>query len=316
VDRAEAAGVWHLREFQSKEVLGEKAEFKAERLEDRWIFSRFHRVAQQVNEALAEYRFDQAADAVYHFFWDEFCDWYIEIVKLRLTAGQRSSEAEKDVSRTAFMNVVVIFEASLRLLSPFMPFLTEELWQVLHDGRPVKASVALAQYPAGEKRFDDAAERDMAVLQEFVTTVRELRASAGVPPKESVPVNLYGAREINRIARENGDVIRRLGNIGRITEMAAAQGAMKGWARSTPNFDAEIVYEKKVDAEAERERIKKELESMEKERLNTIAQLQNERFLGKAPAQIVEGYRKRKVELDVLIAKAQQALERLDGRGA
>ena len=316
VDRAEAAGVWHLREFQSKEVLGEKAEFKAERLEDRWIWSRFNRVAQQVNAALREYRFDQAADAVYHFFWDEFCDWYIEIVKLRLTAGQRSSDAEKETSRTAFMNLVVIFEGSLRMLSPFMPFLTEELWQVLHDGRPVKASVALARYPSGESAtFDEKAESEMDALKQFIFTVRELRASGDVPPKEIVPVFMSGKETARNVVLQNKDVVKKLANLGEIT-IVSGERARHGLSRSTAMFDVALEYAKKVDAEAERERLNKELERMERERSNAISQLEDKRFLGRAPAEIVEGRKRRKAELDVLIEKTRQALESLTGQPA
>src|ERR1051326_8038322 len=314
VDRAEAAAVWHLREFQSKEVLGEKAEFRAERLEDRWIWSRFNRVAQQVNETLREYRFDQAADAVYHFFWDEFCDWYIEIVKLRLTAGQRSSDAEKEASRTAFMNLVVIFEASLRMLSPFMPFLTEELWQVLHDGRPVKASVALAVYPRGDAAaFDERAESEMEALKQFIVSVRELRASGEIPPKVVVPAFLSGKETAQRVVTQNKDVVQKLANLGEIT-MVSDERARHGLSRSTAMFDVALDFAKKVDAEAERERLNKELERMERERSNAMSQLEDKRFLGRAPAEIVEGRKRRKAELDVLIEKTRQALNQLNGQ--
>src|SRR5205823_14218461 len=135
-------------------------EFHPKTLADGWILSRFNCVAQQVDDSLSAYRFHDAASQVYQFFWGEFCDLYIEIVKPRLTAGMRSTDAEKAASRAAFNNLVTVFEASLRLLSPFMPFLTEELWHALYDSRPPQRSIALAAYPQGTRQNqDDDAEQ-------------------------------------------------------------------------------------------------------------------------------------------------------------
>ena len=114
----------------------------AQALEDRWILSRFHRTAREVNEALAAYRFDEAAHRVYTFFWGDFCDWYIELSKLRLNAE------EPEVAQAALAVLTTLFDGALRLLSPFMPFITDELWHALYGGKPPLRSIALAAFPA------------------------------------------------------------------------------------------------------------------------------------------------------------------------
>ena len=144
VDRAQESGLWSLAEFSAAQSAdGAKGirGFKAETLEDRWILSRFNRVAQEIHDALETYRFHEAAHVVYHFFWGEYCDWYLELIKPRLAADDR------DQARAAYENLISIFEGALRLLSPFMPFITEELWHAVYDGQPPAKSIALAAYP-------------------------------------------------------------------------------------------------------------------------------------------------------------------------
>src|SRR5438874_8280579 len=225
----------------------------------------------------------------------------------------RSTDAEKAASRAAYNNLVTVFEASLRLLSPFMPFLTEELWHALYDNRPPQRSIALAAYPQPQAgATDERAEREMEILQAFVTTVRELRSKAGVPPKEAIVVRVHAsAAETSGILRATASVAKKLANISDIEEKPAALQP-SGWHRSTTDFDVQIVYERKVDPAAERERLAKELARLQSERANIAEQLANQRFISKAPANVVEHSRKRAAELVSLIAKAEHALKELE----
>jgi len=313
VERAEAAKVWRLSDFQNRSVRGlatlERNALKT--LEDRWIVSRLNQVAQNLNAALEGYRFHDAANEIYQFFWGEFCDWYIEIAKLRLTAGAESSEAEKAETRAAFENLLAVFETSLRLLSPFMPFLTEELWHALYDDKPPKKSIALAAYPKSEPvLLDEAAETEMAILQDLIVNIRNLRPELKVEPRQRVPVRIFAASEVQKSFERNRTVIEKLANVESI-EFTNESLAKAPAARSTARFDVTVVYEKKVDVAAERERLRKELARLENERSNAERQLGNQGFLSKAPANVVEGLRKRKAELDVLIKKTRQALDEL-----
>src|SRR4029077_17204240 len=115
--------------------------FPATSLEDRWVLSRFNRVAANVNDALATYRFHEAANSIYDFFWGEFCDWYLELIKPRLNFDDGS---DKSTAKIACENLVNLFDASLRLLHPVMPFITEVIWQAMYECMPVQKSIALA----------------------------------------------------------------------------------------------------------------------------------------------------------------------------
>ncbi len=161
------------------------SEFQVQTLEDRWILSRFNRAALDVNESLRTYRFDEAANRIYDFFWGEFCDWYLELIKPRLNFEEG---ADTSVARVACANLVNLFDASLRLLHPVMPFITEEIWHAMYDSAPPLKSIALAAYPAAdEKQIDLGSETDMAILQDLIVSVRNLRAELKVEPKVRGP---------------------------------------------------------------------------------------------------------------------------------
>jgi valyl-tRNA synthetase len=331
VDRAEQAGVWKQQEFLKRLEAGLRpalagslrlrsgqaptiphaglAGFEASTLEDHWILSRFHRVNKDVNDAWQTYRFHEAANRIYDFFWGDFCDWYIELVKPRLTPENGGEKASAGV---ACGNLVSLFDASLRLLHPVMPFITEEIWHAVYDGKPPLKSIALAAYPqADEKQFDLAAETSMAIVQDLIVSVRNLRAELKVEQKQKVPIQVYTQdAEIKSLLDQNRGAIERLANVESLTFVQNSLGSLPG-ARSTARFDVHVIYEKKIDLGAERERLKKELEQIEKEIANGQRQLSNEQFLVKAPAKVVDGMKKRAQELAVLQEKTKSKLEEL-----
>ena len=170
-------------------------------LEDRWILSRFNRVAGEVSAALREYRFHEAAHVVYHFFWGEYCDWYVELLKPRLLSRDREE------ARAAFANVVRIFEGALRLLAPFMPFITEEIWNAIYDGKPPLKSIALAAYPRPTSATGLRCRPDMAILQDLIVSVRNIRAELKVAAKRKLPIEIFAttsdaARSSQHVAME------------------------------------------------------------------------------------------------------------------
>jgi valyl-tRNA synthetase len=285
------------------------SEFHTSTLEDRWILSRFNRVALEVNDALQLYRFDDAANRIYEFFWGDFCDWYIELSKPRLLG-----DVEKLVRNTC-INLVNLFEASLRLLHPVMPFITEELWYAIYDGKPPLKSIALAAFPQVEKsQIDLAAETEMAILQDLIVGVRNLRAELKVEQKAKVPIRVFTEdATIRSLIEQNRGAVERLANVEEITFAESSLAKLAG-ARSTARFDVHVTYERKIDVAAECERLKKELGKIEKEFANNQKQLGNERFLAKAPANVVEGLRKRAAELIVLRDKTKSKLDELGCR--
>jgi valyl-tRNA synthetase len=274
-------------------------------IEARWIVARLSAVAGDTNVALGEYRFHEAANLVYQFFWGDFCDWYLEIVKLRLDF---SDGADRAGAKAALMTLLQTFEAALRLLSPFMPFLTEELWHALYEGEPPAKSIALTRYPQGAAHADDVAEAEFALLQELIVAVRALRKDIGVEEKLAVPIRIRSTRNGTAFGAY-AEIIQRL---ARVTEISAVETMAEGAGmRSTPNFDVQVIYEKKIDAAAERERLTKELAKQEKALASAEKQLGNAAFLAKAPAHIVEGLKKQEAETRVLIEKTRRALEEL-----
>jgi valyl-tRNA synthetase len=276
-------------------------------LETRWIVSRLNVTAGDVNAALAEYRFHEAANLVYSFFWGDLCDWYLEVVKLRLDF---SESADKEATRAALVTLLGVFEAALRMLSPFMPFLTEELWHAFYDDAPPKKSIALASYPTLDaSAVSQAAETDMVAIQDLIVQVRGIRKDAGVEEKAFVPVVIRSGAGVRAVIEGNPAILERLARVSTITFVDAIPEG--GNTRSTSTFDVAVVYEKLVDVAVETARLSKDLAQYEKEMTNAERQLGNEGFLAKAPAHVVDGIRKRHGELEILIAKARAALDGL-----
>ncbi|MGA9797934.1 MAG: valine--tRNA ligase [Terriglobales bacterium] len=312
MDRAQQAGVWKQQEFLKRLGSG-LAGFQPITLEDRWILSRFHRVTKDVNDAWQTYRFHEAANRIYDFFWGDFCDWYIELVKPRLAP---EDGVEKSSAGVACGNLVSLFEASLRLLHPVMPFITEEIWHSIYEGQPPLKSIALATYPqADEKQIDLSAETSMAIVQDLIVSVRNLRAELKVEQKQKVPIQVFTQdAEIRSLLEQNRGAVERLANVEGITFVEQPLSKLPG-ARSSARFDVHVIYEKKIDVAAERQRLTKELEQIEKEMANSRRQLSNQQFLAKAPAKVVEGMRNRLSELEILQEKVRNRSNELERTG-
>ncbi len=310
--RAFANKIWNAARFmfmnldrvEGASLTGGAKPEQLSKLENRWIYSRFHRVAGHVNQSLADYRFDEAANTIYKFFWGEFCDWYLEIIKPALSGVPEEA-------RNAVTFLGDLFEGSLRLLSPFMPFITEEVWHAMYDGKPPAKSIALAAYPEPESRWlNDQAEEQMMVLQDLIEKVRNMRAEMKVEPKVKTPVKIHAAADVSRLVTESRGMVERLASVDGIEFVNESLAQMPG-ARSTPRFEVALVYEQKVDVAAERERLSKELTKLENELANADRQLGNQQFLAKAPPQVVEGIRRRQGELHTLIEKGKTGLTNL-----
>jgi len=288
-------------------------------LEERWIVAELNATAGKVNQSLEEYRFDEAASIIYQFFWGSFCDWYLEIVKLRLDFSETADRAT--TTRASLTMLVQVFEAAVRLLSPIMPFISEELWHAVYDGDPPKKSIALASYPAQNYQSDISDQRAqyrMWLLQDLIGVAREERKNRDIPEKESVPMIIISSSiqefgtDSNELVKQNSDIIRRLAKISTITfadRRDTASGDLN-W-RSVGFTEIALVHNKQIDVAAERERLKKEIAQHEKNIANADRQLGNAGFLEKAPAHIVEGLKKQRDEAKRLLDKARGDLDAL-----
>jgi valyl-tRNA synthetase len=285
-------------------------------LEARWIVAELHATAAKVNEALENYRYDEAASIVYQFFWGSFCDWYLEIVKLRLdfegsqvvngTEGQILRDLKG--TRAALATLVSVFEAALRLLSPFMPFITEELWHAVYDGNPPAKSIALTIYPNSRETSDRhvTAIEEMTFMQNLITEIRGLRKEIGVEEKTIVPIEVRADAVSRKTAEGNRDIVERL---ARVSGVRFVEQITTGLSKhSTAAFDVGVLYERTIDVPAERERLTKDIAKYEKGLAAAERQLGNEAFLAKAPAHVVEGLKKQESETRLLLEKAKAAL--------
>ncbi len=287
-------------------------------LEDRWIVAEFHSTSAKVNESLKDYRFDEAANFIYQFFWGDFCDWYLETVKLRLDFSESTDKEEK----SATLNLLVsIFEATLRLLSPFMPFLAEELWHAVYDGSPPAKSIALMPYPmltatqfaeVDGRAWDDGTRAHMSFLQDLIGGVRNRRKEIGSPEKEPVAIRIHADPNAKSAFDGSSRVIEKLARVSSITYSDTELNGLGIFRDLGNHYQCEVVYEAHIDVAAERERLTKEIAKYEKGLISAERQLGNESFLAKAPAKVVEGLKKQEAETRLLLEKTRAALENLN----
>ncbi|MGD0500703.1 MAG: valine--tRNA ligase [Bryobacteraceae bacterium] len=270
-------------------------------IEDRWIFSRLNGVAGQVDNAISQYRYHEAAQTLWRFFWHEFCDWYVELKKLRF---EENSGLNAD-----WRNMLAAFETALRLLHPVMPFLTEELWQRLAKGqtnRPL--SIALARFPQYRAELaDDDAEREVGVLQEIVGMARTLRAENQLDPKQELEGALYARGEALDAARRNAAAIRKLARVKLRFHAGAAPGGGAAM-RSTAQFDLSLEVPR-AQRDAQRKRLERDRDQIAKNIANSNRQLSDDVFLGKAPPAVVEGLRRKLADYEEQWRKIGSALE-------
>ena len=307
-------------------------------LETRWILSRLSTTAADVNRSLADYRFDEAASFVYRFFWGDLCDWYLEVIKLRLNFDSTSTDSTTkdvvilnaakdpdaaDITQTdkglsasnqaalgSLQAFIHVFDAALRLLSPFMPFITEEIWHALYGDLIRAQSIALTRFPQAEDfPLEPESVLAMEAMQELVVTVRGLRKEMSVPEKEAASIRIFASAKNGVLAQENSDMLAKLARVNGVEVLPAALTG-EG-TRSTANFDVEVIYARTIDVPAERERLTKDLAKYEKGIAAADRQLTNDAFTAKAPAHIVEGLRKQSTETRMLYEKTKAALEAL-----
>ncbi len=275
-------------------------------LVDRWIFSRLGKAIAQNNEALANYRFHEAAQSVYHFFWGDFCDWYIEWVKPRLQ--------DKNLARAtaAWRNLFAVFERALRLLHPFMPFLTEELWQTLPQ-RAGSRSIALDKFPeAASNRIDPIAEKDLSLLQRVITWVRVGRADNKIDAKKKIAAELSSQDvAVRQLVEVNLEPIQRLAVLSSLV-VTSDRLTGTGYFHNAREFDVHIPFAEIVNPQAEMARLKKDREGLQKAIASKEAQLGNETFRSRAPEMIIKGLEATLAEQRTELKKLQDRLAQLE----
>jgi valyl-tRNA synthetase len=263
-----------------------------------------------VQEALTTYRFDVAADRLYHFFWHEYADWYIEMVKQHLQADG----AERETARAV---LVEVHDRVLRLLHPIIPFVTEELWQHLPRRAEDGQTITLAAFPAVRADWVDAGvEAEIGLLQNVVTTIRTARAERTVKPSERISATIEGASpEQTRILVEQKGYVLALAGLTSLEfggAPAGADDALETVTRVCGDLRVHILMPK-ADRGAEIEKLRKKLVETEREITGIDAKLANENFLSRAPAKLVEDTRARREALEVQVGKIRHTLAEMGG---
>jgi valyl-tRNA synthetase len=279
---------------------------------DGWLFARLASTIEMVNEGLKNYRFHEAAQGVYQFFWGDFCDWYIEWVKPELL------NADRERAIAAWRNLFSAFDAALRLLHPFMPFLTEELWHRMPQRAGVK-SIALESFPKARADWKNPrALEQFSLVQEVIVALRNIRAEMkGLDSKKTIAAEFSSSDERARQTVEsNRNGILRLAALSRLQVGSERLPQSGGAVRSTALFDVRIAYvAETIDVAAETARLRKEIEGLEKAIAAKERQLGDATFRSRAPEKIVRGLEVTLAEQQIELQKLRSRLEELN-RGA
>ena len=276
-------------------------------LVDAWLFARLAATISLVNEALQNYRFHEGAQGVYQFFWGDFCDWYIEWVKPELQG------ADKERVVAAWRNLFAALDAALRLLHPFMPFITEELWHELPQ-RPGAKSIALDVFPEARKEWKNAeALEQFSLIQEAIVALRNIRAEMKLEPKKKVAAEFSSSDErARRTIETNREGILRLAALSDLKVSSERLPQSGGAVRSTALFDVRIAYlAETVDVEAEAARLRKQIEGLERAIAAKEKQLASATFRSRAPEEIVRGLESTLAEQTEELRKLRSRLEEL-----
>ncbi|ULJ60598.1 valine--tRNA ligase [Wielerella bovis] len=269
---------------------------------DQWIIGRVNQVEEQVAKAYESYRFDLAAELLYSFIWNDYCDWYLELAKVQLQTGCASRQ------RATRHTLLRVLEVSLRLLHPIMPFITEELWQVIAPmcDRKVADSIMNAPFPIADLSFVEQSAFDkMTALQDLIGAVRNLRGEMGIAPSVKAPLFVESADDL-------ADYLKYLPMMARLTE--ATQVATLPESEDSPVAvcnGARLMLKVEVDKAAETARLNKEAEKVQKALDKLNAKLSKEGYMDKAPAHLVEKDKAELADLQEKIAKIQTALDKL-----
>jgi valyl-tRNA synthetase len=269
---------------------------------DKWILSRFNKTIKDLNEAFNRFEVNAASKIIYSYVWNDFCDWFVELAKNRLYHGS------DEVKSAVLTRAISLYEEMLKLVHPFMPFITEEIWQLL-DERKSGESISIAEFPKfDEKMIDETAEKEIFFVQEVVTAIRNIRGEMNISPAK--PINVF--LKSSSITSSQERYIKTLVKIDQLTvdenldkPKACASAVVKG-------CDIFIPLEGLIDISVERSRIEKEIARLLSSFESVRKKLSNEGFVAKAPAEVIEREKIKLADWEKALVKLQSILEDLD----
>ncbi len=306
-----ATKLWNASRFAEMNQCHSVQGFDPEQVKEtvnRWIVGEVRKAAAKVSLGIEEYRFNDAADAIYHFVWGTYCDWYVEFIKPLLGSSDEAVVAETRATAGWALDQI------LALLHPFMPFITEELWDRLAQSRP--SMLIVSDWPKSDPQgFDAQAEAEMAWVIQVISEIRGVRSEMNVPPGAKIPLLVQGASDIStdRLNR-HGELIKRQ---ARLESIDALAGAVPAGSVQAVIGEATFALPLAgvIDIKAELARLEKELAKHKKDVAGIDAKLANEKFVANAPEHIVEEQRERRADAAATIEKLNAAVKRLSAMG-
>ncbi|WP_171429358.1 valine--tRNA ligase [Acinetobacter lactucae] len=306
--------IWNATRFVLMNVegqtVGQEARPDLWELPEQWIMSRLQKAEAAVHQAFATYRLDLAAQAIYDFIWNEYCDWYVELTKPVLNDAEVSEERKAEVRRV----LLAVMEASLRLAHPLMPYLTEEIWQtlapMLGQGGP---TIMTAQYPIPEQaKINEQAEADMQWLQGLIGAVRNIRGELGLGNARLLPVLLQNTSDAEReqIIRIEA-LFKALAKVESIEFLNKDQEPPLSCSSVVSHASVFVPMKGLIDPKAELARLQKDLDKIQKQHDQIAGKLANEGFVSKAPAAVVEGEKAKLAEFAAQLEKVKANMEQI-----
>lgn len=299
--------IWNASRFALMNLDGydKDAEKAPLTLADKWILSRLQHTIQDVSSYLEKFELGEAGRLIYDFIWGEVCDWYIELAKPRLY--DRENSTARATAQTVLCRVL---GDAMKLLHPYMPFITEEIWQHLpHEGQ----SIMIAPWPVADGNLiDDTVEKQMTAVMDVIKAIRNMRAEVNAAPGHKAPATVLVEEELKAVFAANGDYIRQLGTVDALTlggmEDAAPENAMAAVVNGAKVY---LPLKGLIDVEKELARLQKELDGAEKEAKRAAGKLSNQNFLAKAPAEVVEKEKTKQTEILARIAGLKERITTL-----
>ena len=306
--------IWNATRFVmmncEEQVIGQEIRQDLWELPEQWIVSRLQKAEQAVQTAFATYRLDLAAQAIYEFIWNEYCDWYVELTKPVLNDENISVERKAEIRRV----LLSVMEASLRLAHPLMPYLTEEIWQTLAPKlNIVGETIMLAQYPVADQALiNDQAEADMQWLQGLIGAVRNIRGEMSLGNARLLPVLLQNTTDAEKaqIARIE-PLFKALAKVESITFLSDAEQPPLSSSSVVGHVSVFVPMKGLIDPKAELGRLQKDLDKVQKQHDQIATKLGNEGFVAKAPAAVVEGEKVKLAEFADQLAKIKANMEQI-----